>query len=137
MKKSIFGMHDPLGLRYILQLRMGLSYLRYHKKCHIFINTPSDKCLCNHGIEDTKNLLFCCPFLAAQRVLLAISVIKIIHKYNPNHLCDQSYLYLYENETINFADNTKILLSTIKYIKVNLLPYHTPSPSHNNFLVLS
>ena len=39
-KKNIFCIHDPLGLRYLLQLRVGLSSLRYHKKCHNFIDTP-------------------------------------------------------------------------------------------------
>ena len=43
-KKSIFGIHDPSGLRNLFQLRVGLSPLRYHKKCHNFIDTPSDKC---------------------------------------------------------------------------------------------
>ena len=55
-------MHDPLGLWYLFQLRVGLSSLRYHKKRHNFIDTPSDKCLCNQGIEDTNHLLFLCPF---------------------------------------------------------------------------
>ena len=50
-----FGIHDPLGLRYLLQFIVGLSLLRYHKKCHNFIDTPSDKCLCNYGI---KGVLF-------------------------------------------------------------------------------
>ena len=44
-KKTIFCIHDPLGLRYLLQLRVGLSSLRHHKKCHNFIDTPSDICL--------------------------------------------------------------------------------------------
>ena len=57
-KKNIFGIHDPLGLRYLLQLRTGLSFLRYHKKCHNFIDTPCDKCLCNNDIEDTNHVLF-------------------------------------------------------------------------------
>ena len=70
-KKSIFGIHDHLGVRYLIQMRMGLSFLRYHKKCHNFIDTPSDKRLCNHGIEDTNHFFFLCPFYAAQRVLLA------------------------------------------------------------------
>ena len=56
--KNIFGIHDPLGLRYLLQLRVGLSLLSYHKKCHNFIDTPSDKCLCNHGFEDKSFLIF-------------------------------------------------------------------------------
>ena len=58
-KKCIFGIHVPLGLRYLFQLRVGLSSLR----CHKFFDTPSDKRLCNQGIEDTKHFLFLCPFL--------------------------------------------------------------------------
>ena len=30
-KRSIFGIHDPSGLRILFQLRVGLSTLRYHK----------------------------------------------------------------------------------------------------------
>ena len=56
-KRSIFGIHDPSGLRILFQLRVGLSTLRYHKKRHNFIDTPSDKCCCNHGPEDI-NLFF-------------------------------------------------------------------------------
>ena len=29
--KNIFGVHDPLGLRYLFQLRVGLSPLGSHK----------------------------------------------------------------------------------------------------------
>ena len=36
--KIVFGIHDPLGLRYLLQLRVGLSVLIYHKKIHNFID---------------------------------------------------------------------------------------------------
>ena len=113
-KKNIFGIYDSLGLRYLTQLRVGLSFLRYHKKCHNFIDTPSDKCLCTHGVEDTNHFLFSCPFFAAT---LASSLIQILQKYNLNHLGNQSHLYLYGHQTINFVDNRKIILSTIKYIK--------------------
>ena len=39
--KSIFGIHDPVGLRYLFQLRVRLSPLRSHKRSHNFIGTPS------------------------------------------------------------------------------------------------
>ena len=97
-KKTIFGIRDPLGLRYLLQLRVGLSFLRYHKKCHNLIDTPSDKCLYNNGIEDTNHFLFLCPFFAIQRATLASSVILQI--FNLNHLGNQSHLYLYGHPTI-------------------------------------
>ena len=46
---SIFGIHDPKGLRYIFQLRV-----RSHKFRHNFDDTP-DICSCNQGIEDTNH----------------------------------------------------------------------------------
>ena len=116
-KKDIFGIHDPLGLRYLLQLRVGLSLVRYHKKCHNFIDTPSAICLCNNGIEDINHFLFLCPFFAIHRATLARNVIQILQKYNLNHLGNQSHLYLYGHPIINLADNRLIILSTIKYIK--------------------
>ena len=42
IQKNIFGIHDPLGLRYLFQLRVGLSPLRHHKKLHNFADTPSE-----------------------------------------------------------------------------------------------
>ena len=77
-KKDIFGIHDPLGLRYLLQLRVGLSLLRYHKKCHNFIDTPSAICLCNNGIEDINHFLFLCPFFCHSQSNLG-------EKCNTNH----------------------------------------------------
>ena len=116
-EKHIFAIHDPLGLRYLFQLRLGLSSLRYHKMCHNFMDTPSANCPCDNGIEDTDHYLFWCPFFATQRAILATSVIEVLQRYNLNHLGNQSHLYLYGHQTINFPDNRKIILSTIKYIK--------------------
>ena len=52
--KSIFGVHDPLGLRYLFQLRVNLIPLRIHKSPHNFLVTHSDICHCNQGIEDVS-----------------------------------------------------------------------------------
>ena len=62
--KLIHGIHDSIGLRYLFQLRVSLSSLRSHKRCHNFINTPSDICHCNQGIEDTIHFIFSCPTMA-------------------------------------------------------------------------
>ena len=56
--KSVFGIHDPLALRYLFQLRLGLSPLRSHKKRYNFADTPSDECLCREGPEDTRHFFF-------------------------------------------------------------------------------
>ena len=113
-KKSIFGIHDPSGVRYLFQLRGVLSPLRYHKN---FIDTPSNECPCNHGIEDTNHFLFLCSFYDIQRATLLNTVIEIIRKYSLNNLGNQSNLYLYGHRSINLDENRKILLATINYIK--------------------
>ena len=77
---SIFGIHDPVGLRYLFQLRLSLSPLRSHKWGHNFIDTPSEICRCNQGIEDTNHFLFSCPEYAIHRATLAASVINILQK---------------------------------------------------------
>ena len=36
-KKSIFGIHEPCGIKLLFQLRVGLSPLKGHKKNHNFL----------------------------------------------------------------------------------------------------
>ena len=108
--KSIFGLHDPLGLHYLFQLRMSLS----HKRRFNFIDTPSDICHCNQGSDG--HFIFLCPIYATHRAALLASVNEILLKKNLYHLGNQLQLYLYGHESISYSYNRKILLSTIKYI---------------------
>ena len=82
VKKSIFNIHDPVGLRYLFYLRVGLSPLKSHKNRHGFADTPFDNCLCNHGVEDTNHFLFSCSLYAIQRATLIASVTAILQNYN-------------------------------------------------------
>ena len=116
-KKSIFGIHEPSGIRILFQLRVGLSTLRYHKKRHNFIDTPSDKCCCNHGPEDINHFFFSCPLYTTCRTTLITNVMIILQKYNLARFKNLSSVYLYGHRLIKFADNRRILLSTIKYLK--------------------
>ena len=116
-KTNIFNIHDPIGLRYLFYLRVSLSPLRSHKNRHGFDDTPSDKCLCNHGIEDNNHLLSSCTLFAVQRVSLRASVVINLLKYNLNNMINNLQLHLYGHRTINFADNRIIILSTIAFIK--------------------
>jgi len=114
--RSIFGIHDALGIHYLFQLRVGLSPLKSHKKRHNFIDTSSDTCYCTHGVENTNHFLFECPSYAHQRAILAGSVIQILLKNNLNHLANEVRLYLYGDDSMSDTDNKDILRSTIKYI---------------------
>ena len=43
--KRIFDIHDPIRLKWLFQLRVGLSPLYAHKKNHNFSDTLCDKCI--------------------------------------------------------------------------------------------
>ena len=114
--KSTFSLHDSDGLRYLFQLRVGLSPLRLHKNRHNFIDTPSDICTCNQGVEDAHHFLFLCPFFINQRRSLMNNVNNVLQKNNLT-LPVESNLYLYGHPTFDNLENRHIILSTIKYIK--------------------
>ena len=101
----------------VFQLRLGLSPLRSHKCRHEFDDTPSEKCLCNIGVEDTKHFLFKCPFHATKRASLATEVVPILIRNNLNHLSEDENLYLYGNDSLSDSDNKAILIATINFIK--------------------
>ena len=65
--KDTFVIHDPINLRHLFQLRLGLSQLKHHRKQHNFVDTPLDKCICNTGVEDTAHFLLICPFYSTHR----------------------------------------------------------------------
>ena len=114
--KPIFGLHDPEGLRYLFQLRLGLSHLRSHKKDHKFTDTPSNICLCKQGAEDTYHFILLCSFYTNHRAVLVSTVSDILQKNGVARSGNELQLYLYGHPSINDSNNRKILLSTIKYI---------------------
>ena len=115
--KIIFNIYDPKGIKYLFQLRLGLSSLRSHKNNHNFLDTPSSSCLCKTGIEDTYHFLFKCPFDASHRAVLAANVIGILIQKSLNHLGNTENIYLYGHHSLSVIDNKSILMETIKFIK--------------------
>ena len=114
--KRIFGVHDPSGLKYLFQLRLGLSPLRSHKKRHNFLDTPSDACLCKTGKETTEHFLLC-PFYTSKRLSLAEKVVLLLPPHNLAFLQNDVNLYLYGHDKLPEIDNRIIILETIRFIK--------------------
>ena len=70
MGKPVFGIHDPVGLRYLFQLRLGLSHLRSHKIRHGFTDISSDLCVCKQAAEDSYHFLLKFSLYNTQRATL-------------------------------------------------------------------
>ena len=103
---SIFGIHGPISLRHLFQLRVGLSKLREHKKRHNFADTPSDLCLCNSGTENTDHFLLQCTFYNSLRAKLRTNVLSILSR-NELNFDLSSNLLLYGHETLSDEDKSR------------------------------
>ena len=115
--KDTFAVFNPPLLRYLFQLRVGLSRLRSHKKRHNFADTPSDLCLCKNGVEDTHHYLFNCPFFASHRKALLSTVVR-----DKNLNVNSVDLLLYGDPSLSTAENQTIICATLDYIdKTNRL----------------
>ena len=115
--KSVYNIHDPIGIRYLFQLTTGLSPLRSHKYRHNFLDTPTDNCICNQGIENTSHFLFECLQFAIPRIDLAVDITNILRQYNLLNLANSVDFYLYGHSDLTLDENRQILTSTINYIK--------------------
>ena len=79
--ESVFGIHDPIGLSYLTQIRVGLSKLKFHKFRHNFRDTIDPLCPTNDGIEDTEHFLLLCPSFDIQRRDLLAGVSELLRPY--------------------------------------------------------
>ena len=120
VKKSVFGIHNPVGIKRLFQLRLGLSDLKRHKKYHNFEDTPSDLCVCNLEAKNTQHFFCRCSLFSIQRRVLVHTVSDILSRNNIviNNLNTKELvkIYLYGDSRFNDSDNQTIILATVKFI---------------------
>jgi len=118
-KKTLFDIHDPNGIKWIFQLRVGLSPLKSHKKHHNFQDTPNDTCQCSLNAETSNHFLLHCPTYLNQRNELFQLVNPLLFAKNMRFLDDKRLvlLLLYGNEKFEIDENRIILKATINYIR--------------------
>ena len=85
---------------------------------HSFIDTPSDICLCNNGVEDTLHYLLHCPLHTDHRTVLISNVEEILSRNNLNLVSINSVdLFLYGHPSLNLTDNQKVIRATLEFIE--------------------
>ena len=116
-EKSVFNIHSE-DLRFLYQLRIGLSPLKAHKFRHKFLDTPSDICACRSGTESTIHFLLCCPIFNAHRERMMELVQPIIGELTSNFDdANLSKVLLYGIKELSQAQNQEILKATLRYIR--------------------
>ena len=58
---SVFGFHNPIGVKLLTRLRLGLYHLREYKFKHSFQDTLNSLCSCGKEVETTFHYLVSCP----------------------------------------------------------------------------
>ena len=91
LENSVFTCHNPIGIKYLTRLRLGLTHLRYHKFKHGFLDAVDRLCSCSTAIEKTVLYFLHCPnFSTARNTFL--------------------------NDAYSVIDNKLVLDASIKYI---------------------
>ena len=67
---SIFGIFNPLGLKLITRLRLGLSHLNELRFNHNFNNCISPLCTCSLDFESTAHYFLHCNYYNITRISL-------------------------------------------------------------------
>ena len=117
--KSVYGIHDPKGLCYLTQLRVGLSKLNFHKFKHNFRDTINPMCPTSDGVEDTEHFLLLCPFFDVQRQDLLAGIVELLQPFVL--ITDLSndaliHLLLYGDQDLSYDLNKQILELTLRFI---------------------
>ena len=117
VKRETFNIDDA-NLRFIFQLRVGLSPLKAHKKRHNFSDTPDDTCQCLTNSESTIHFLLKCPLYneARNELINSISAILLSNGLDLSNNELLSSIILYGHDSLSYFENRTILTSTIYYI---------------------
>ena len=117
--KSVYGIHDPVGLSYLTQLRVSLSKLNLHKFKHNFRDALDAMCLSNDGVENEEHFLLLCPSFDTQRRCLldrALPLIRPLGFINPsNELL--THILFYGCEDFPAVTNRELLQGIISFIR--------------------
>ena len=114
--KPTYNIYNPIGLKFLTRLRLGLSHFNEHKFKHNFQDCINPLCSCSLEIESLSHFpLHCHHFTNIRATLLddLLSVDRNIPSCLDNELVD---LLLYGSPHFNLNQNNKILSFSISFI---------------------
>ena len=115
-QNSIFKIFNPLRIKLLSRLRLGLSHLNEHRFRHNFMNCLNPLCSCLLEVESTTPLFQHCHFYDTFRQTLLNTVESIIQE--TSNLSDDILvnLLMYGRPNYSFDENEEILNASIRYI---------------------
>ena len=111
-----FNCHNPIGIKLITRLRLGLSHLRDHTFKHNFLDCLNPICCCGQDIETTVHYLLHCPIFSDERSIFFNNFRSIDENVLSGSDSRISETLLFGISSFNDTKNTSILNTTIHYI---------------------
>ena len=112
----MFNIHNPVGIKLLTRLKLGLNHLNDHWFHHTFQNCTSPTCICSFENESTTHFFLHCHFYIPLRATLFGKLKEIVN--NLQELSDQTVteMLLYGSPNLKGNQNSQILECTIKFI---------------------
>ena len=114
---NLYGIHDPLGIKLLTRIRLGLSHLREHKFRHNFQDTINPLCTCSLETEDTNHFFLRCQNFSTLRTTL----LDELNTIEPNliFLNENDFIktLLFGNPAFSCEINKSIIKCTLRYLK--------------------
>ena len=115
-QSAIYNINNPVGLKLLTRLRLGLSHLNEHKFNRNFQDCINNLCCCSFEIESTSHFLLRCRHCTNIPLTLLNSIAEIIgNTFDITSECLISLL-LFRSPEYTEIDNANIINATIKYI---------------------
>ena len=102
IQNLIFKIHDPLEIKFLTKLRLGLSHLNEHRFKHNFQDCLNPLCSCSLEVESTAHFLLHCHHFNQFCQTLLGSVKKIVNDISILTNDALVNLLLYGSQNYNF-----------------------------------
>ena len=117
MQNSIYNIHDPVGIKYLTRLRLGLSHLNEHKFRHNFQDCLNPLCSCSLEVKTTNHYFLHCHYYNDIRKTL-LDTVKEITNICLSDFSDETLvnLLLYGNSIYSLEENKEVIKASINFI---------------------
>ena len=112
-----YNCHNPIGIKYIPRIGIGLSHLREHKFKHSFQDSINPICNCRDNVQSAIHFFLHCPLYSNERCTLLNSVSKTENKLLDSTDTSLTQILLFGNSSFTTNDNTKIINLTINFVQ--------------------
>ena len=111
-----YNYHNPIGIKHVTRIRLGLSHLREHRFKHSFQDSVSPTCNSGIEFESVIHFFFHFPLYSNERCTLLNSLSKIDYKSLGSNETFLTQTLLFGNSYFSTNDKTKTINLTFDFV---------------------